>query len=142
MISTNSVADLFNPYVITIRKEKCESPLANQLMVRLAPIQLKMIYTSIIRMENRSRFELISQILEAASNGASKTQITYRAFLSYQQVTYYLSELGEKDLVSLDRKTRTYKTTSKGFGLLQLYKKLGDLMKPVWKELPETVVHA
>ena len=37
-------------------------------------------------MGNRSRTEIVSNILDAANGGASKTKIMYTAFLSYIQL--------------------------------------------------------
>ena len=36
-------------------------------------------------MVNRSRTEIVSEVLEAANGGASKTKIMYKALLSYKQ---------------------------------------------------------
>jgi predicted transcriptional regulator len=82
-------------------------------------------------MENRSRLDLMSQILEAAKGGATRSQITRHSFLSNNYVSYYLSELTERGLVSHDSKTRSYKTTLKGKEFLRLYDKLGEFMTPI-----------
>ena len=40
-------------------------------------------------MKNRSRTEIVSNILEAANGGVTKTKIMYKAFLSYNQLKEY-----------------------------------------------------
>jgi predicted transcriptional regulator len=82
-------------------------------------------------MQYRDRTELIREILEVA-NGAehmTRTKLMYKAFLSYTQVKEYLALLAQKDLVSYDSITQTYKTTEKGIRLLQFCNELDDLMK-------------
>lgn len=82
-------------------------------------------------MQNRDRAEIISQILDIA-NGAedvTKTKIMYGAFLSYFQLKEYLALLTERELLSYDTVTQTYKTTEKGMKLLQAYNQLDDMMK-------------
>ena len=44
-------------------------------------------------MGNRSRTEIVGNILDAANGGATKTKIMYTAFLSYNQLKEYLSVL-------------------------------------------------
>ena len=50
-------------------------------------------------MGNRSRTEIVRNILDAANGGISKTKIMYTAFLSYNQVQEYLSVLIENNLI-------------------------------------------
>lgn len=50
-------------------------------------------------MKYRSRTDIVSQILEAANGGASKTKIMYKAYLSYAQLKEYLSVLVENGLL-------------------------------------------
>jgi predicted transcriptional regulator len=67
-------------------------------------------------MQYRDRAEIIRQILEVA-NGAvdiTRTKLMYKAFLSYTQMKEYLMLLTERDLLSYDSITHTYKTTEKG----------------------------
>ena len=42
-------------------------------------------------MGNRSRTEIVGNILDAANGGISKTKIMYFAFLSHNQLKEYLS---------------------------------------------------
>ena len=50
-------------------------------------------------MGNRSRTEIVGNILDAANGGTSKTKIMYIAFLSYGQLKEYLSILIENNLI-------------------------------------------
>jgi predicted transcriptional regulator len=84
-------------------------------------------------MKNRSKTEIISQVLGAAatngeegSNGATKTQIMYKSFLSFDQLNRYLSLLLENKLLNYDKKTAKYKVTDKGLKFLKLYDQIGD----------------
>jgi predicted transcriptional regulator len=82
-------------------------------------------------MQYRDRAEIIRQILDIA-NGVediTKTKIMYKAFLSYNQLKDYLVLLTEKDMLSYEPITHTYKTTEKGLRLLQFYNQLDDIMK-------------
>jgi predicted transcriptional regulator len=84
-------------------------------------------------MQYRDRSEIIRQILHIA-NGAvniTKTKIMNRAFLNYKQLRKYLTLLTENDLLRYESITQTYKTTEKGFRLLQFYNQLDDMMKKV-----------
>jgi len=50
-------------------------------------------------MGNRSRTEIVGNILDAANGGTTKTKIMYFAFLSYNQLNEYLSILIENNLI-------------------------------------------
>ena len=80
-------------------------------------------------MKYRSRTELASSILEAANggDGATKTKIMYKAFLSYAQLKEYIAILIENSLLS--REGDNYKTTSKGIRFLQTTRELGSLLE-------------
>ncbi len=89
-------------------------------------------------MQYRDRAEIIRQILDIA-NGVediTKTKIMYKAFLSYNQLKDYLALLTEKDMLSYDSITHTYKTTEKGLRLLQFYNQLDDMMKKASQPQP------
>jgi len=70
-------------------------------------------------MKYRSRTDIVSQILEIANGGTSKTRIMYGAFLSYTQLSDYLSTLMANGLLEHDAAQRIYKTTEKGQKLLK-----------------------
>ena len=70
-------------------------------------------------MRYRSRIDIISQILEAANGGnATKSKITYKVFLNYNQLKENLTALTEKDLLRYNEHTRTFKTTEKVYDFL------------------------
>jgi predicted transcriptional regulator len=78
----------------------------------------------------RNRIEIISQILEVANGGVtSKTKIMARANLSYIQLRNYLITLSDKELLSYDLDTHTFKTTEKGLKFLKVYSQLDQLAK-------------
>jgi predicted transcriptional regulator len=84
--------------------------------------------------KNRSRVDIISQILriasvEDAAGGIKRTKIIYKAFLSYAQLKEYLSMLLESGLLEYDQKTAKYKTTEKGRRLLKTYTQMGQAIK-------------
>ena len=84
-------------------------------------------------MKNRSRTEIISNILNAANGGATKTKIMYKAFLSYSQLKEYLSILVENNLIESQEETQIYKTTDKGLNLLKMYNEIRELLQTTTK---------
>jgi predicted transcriptional regulator len=80
-------------------------------------------------MKYRSRTEIVSNILEAANGGVTKTKIMYKAFLSYNQLKEYLSVLIENNLLEYLEGTQTYKTTEKGLNLLKMHNEMGELLQ-------------
>jgi predicted transcriptional regulator len=80
-------------------------------------------------MGNRSRTEIVSNILDAANGeGETKTKIMYFAFLSYTQVHEYLSILIENNLIEYIDGTQTYKTTEKGLHFLKMHNEIRKLL--------------
>ena len=81
-------------------------------------------------MKYRSRTEIVSNILEAANGGVTKTKIMYKSFLSYNQLREYLSVLIENNLLEYLEGTQTYKTTEKGLNLLKMHNEMAELLQP------------
>jgi predicted transcriptional regulator len=81
-------------------------------------------------MKNRSRTEIVSNILDAANGGATKTKIMYTSFLSYNQLKDYLSVLIENNLIYLEG-TQIYKTTEKGLKFLKMHNEIGELLQNI-----------
>jgi predicted transcriptional regulator len=78
----------------------------------------------------RGRIDIINQILETANGGVTtKLKIMYKANLSYSQLKDYLMTLSNKNLLSYDLDTHTFKTTEKGLRFLEIYNKLDDIMR-------------
>ena len=80
-------------------------------------------------MGNRSRTEIVGNILDASNGGASKTKIMYTAFLSYNQLKEYLSVLIENNLIEYLDGTKTFKTTEKGLNFLKTHNEIGELLQ-------------
>ena len=79
-------------------------------------------------MGNRSRTEIVGNILDAANGGATKTKIMYIAFLSYNQLNEYLSILIENNLIEYLDGTNKFKTTEKGLNYLKMHNEIGKLL--------------
>ena len=82
-------------------------------------------------MGNRSRTEIVSNILDAANGGVTKTKIMYKAYLSYNQLREYLSVLIENNLIEYIDGTQTYKTTEKGLHFLKMYNEMAELLQVI-----------
>ena len=80
-------------------------------------------------MKYRSRTEIVSNILEAANGGATKTKIMYKAFLSYAQLKEYLALLSQNGLLEYLDADAKFKTTDKGIKFLAIYDKM-DVLSP------------
>jgi predicted transcriptional regulator len=80
-------------------------------------------------MKYRSRFEIASTILTAASEGnATKTRLMYGSFLSFGQINEYLAFLLGNTLISKNEETRMYALTEKGMRFLHVYEELTKLV--------------
>jgi predicted transcriptional regulator len=80
-------------------------------------------------MKYRSSTEIVSNILDAANGGATKTKIMYTAFLSYNQLKEYLSILIENNLIEYLDGTHKFKTTAKGLNLLKMHNEMAELLQ-------------
>jgi predicted transcriptional regulator len=80
--------------------------------------------------KRRDRLYIIAEILTIAKGGCLKTQIMYRANLSFAQLNEYLSFLIKMDLLKVKNENRrnTYTTTAKGDRYLEKYKDLANLL--------------
>ena len=81
-------------------------------------------------MKYRSRTDIVTQILQAANGGSTKTKIMYKAFLSFPQLKEYLGLLMEKGLLEYIATDHEYRTTDKGKQFMKLYKDVGHLIFP------------
>ena len=84
-------------------------------------------------MGNRSRTEIVGNILDAANGGVSKTKIMYTAFLSFGQLKEYLSVLVENNLIEYLEGANKYKTTEKGLNFLKMHKQIEELLQTTTK---------
>jgi predicted transcriptional regulator len=92
--------------------------------------------------KRRDRLYIIAEILTLAIDGSLKTQIMYKANLSFAQLNEYLSFLIRMDLLKLHKEERKkiYKITAKGKKYLESYKEISNLLgnnerKPVKADL-------
>lgn len=81
--------------------------------------------------KRRDRLFIIAEILEVAREGVLKTQVMYRANLSFAQLNEYLSLLLDLDLLEVVKapEKTIYKTTDKGLRYLQSYREIRELLK-------------
>ena len=79
-------------------------------------------------MKYRSSTEIVSNILDAANGGATKTKIMYKAFLSYNQLKECISILIENNLIEYLDGTHKFKTTEKGLIYLEMHNEIGELL--------------
>ena len=79
-------------------------------------------------MKYRSRSEIVSLLLDAANGGgATKTKLMYKAYLSFNQLREYMTLLVENGLIEYEEGMRTYRTTEKGMGLLQIQNTMDEI---------------
>lgn len=78
----------------------------------------------------RSEIKIIQKILTLSSGGARKTEILYQGNMSYTQLKSYLPFLLEKNILeevtvlNNGYPSKMYKTTDKGFNLLNGIKRV------------------
>ena len=79
----------------------------------------------------RDRLSIIAEVLEVSLEGALKTQVMYRANLSFAQLNNYLSLMLDINLLKLEKNGQkaVYKTTSKGMRFLESYKQIQEMLK-------------
>lgn len=84
-----------------------------------------------IRMETeskrRDKHDIVLDILKIARGGKKKTQIMYRAKLSYGQLKAYLGLLNDRGL--LETNDGVYHTTSKGLFFIKTYEEISLFRK-------------
>ena len=81
--------------------------------------------------KRRDRLYIIVEILEIAKDGTLKTQIMYKANLSFSQLNEYLNFLVGLNLLECKQTggRTVYKTTEKGMKYLDNYKEILQLLK-------------
>ena len=81
--------------------------------------------------KRRDKLYIIAEILNISGNGTLKTQIMYRANLSFAQLNEYLKLLLKIRL--LEKFVRngkdTYRATEKGADFLQRHREINELLK-------------
>ena len=86
--------------------------------------------------KRRDRLFIIAEILNIAKGGSLKTQIMYRANLSFAQLNEYLGFLTKMEFLEITNENRknTYLTTDKGDRYIEKYKDLAKLLDENEKE--------
>jgi predicted transcriptional regulator len=81
--------------------------------------------------KRRDKLYIISEILEIAKDGVLKTQIMYRANLSFTQLNDYLKFMLRINLIekNVENGKEVYKATEKGMNFLQRYREITELLK-------------
>jgi predicted transcriptional regulator len=81
--------------------------------------------------KRRDKLYIIAEILEIAKDGTLKTQIMYRANLSFTQLNDYLGFMLKIYLLGRSRENEKeiYRATQKGLDFLQRYHEINVLLK-------------
>jgi predicted transcriptional regulator len=81
--------------------------------------------------KRRDRLYIIAEILEIAREGTLKTQIMYRANLSFTQLNDYLGFMLKISLLNKvsENDKDIYRATMKGMDFLQRYHEIVELLK-------------
>jgi predicted transcriptional regulator len=87
---------------------------------------LRLSFVGVVLGNHRNRLHIIADMLSAISGNAKKTQIMYRANLSYGLLIKYLEELSRSYLARFEQSQGYYVLTDKGVEFLNLYR---DYMK-------------
>jgi predicted transcriptional regulator len=86
---------------------------------------------TLMQKRGRDKLRIIAEILEIAEDGTLKTQIMYRANLSFTQLNEYLDFLLEIGLLSKTtiHEKGVYKATSQGLDFLTRYNEITTLLQ-------------
>lgn len=81
--------------------------------------------------KRRDKLYIMAEILEIAKEGTLKTQIMYRANLSFTQLNEYLRFMLKIKFLDriLQNDKEIYKTTEKGMNFLTRYREITELLK-------------
>jgi predicted transcriptional regulator len=81
--------------------------------------------------KRRDKLYIVAEILEIAKEGVLKTQIMYRANLSFTQLNDYLGFMLKNELLykNLSSGKEVYRATEKGVNFLQRYHEITGLLK-------------
>ncbi len=81
--------------------------------------------------KRRDKLSIIAEILEIAKDGTLKTQIMYKANLSFAQLGEYLEYMQKTNLLhKIQKKGKdTYAATEKGIDFLQRHYEISELLQ-------------
>jgi predicted transcriptional regulator len=88
------------------------------------------------KIKNRSKLDIIYDILVSATGGVKKTHIMSHANLSSEQMNYYFNTLLSQSLLNAEKDSEdnlVYKTTHKGVRFLHCCAQIKSLIAPVAK---------
>ena len=88
------------------------------------------------KIKNRSKLDIIYDILVSATGGVKKTHIMSHANLSSEQMNYYFNTLLSHSLLNAEKDSDNnliYKTTHKGVRFLHCCAQIKSLIAPVAK---------
>lgn len=85
----------------------------------------------------RDKFDIIADMLQVIRQGAKKTEIMYKANLSYLLLNKYLTGIMKFGFVYFERKKRRYLLTDKGMEFLERYHVYSRHNKQVLKRLDD-----
>ena len=88
------------------------------------------------KIKNRSKLDIIYDVLASATGGVKKTHIMSRANLSSEQMNYYFNTLLHHSLLNAERDSENnsvYKTTQKGIRFLHCCAQIKSLIAPIVK---------
>jgi predicted transcriptional regulator len=81
--------------------------------------------------KRRDKLFIIAEVLEIARDGTLKTQIMYRANLSFTQLNDYVDFMLKTNLLDkmLQNNKDVYHSTEKGMAFLSRYREISELLK-------------
>lgn len=88
------------------------------------------------KLRNRSKLDIIYDILASATGGVRKTHIMARANLSSEQMNFYFTALLSHKLLDAEKDAENnliYRTTHKGIKFLHCCAQIKSLISPVTK---------
>ena len=88
------------------------------------------------KIKNRSKLDIIYDVLASATGGVKKTHIMSRANLSSEQMNYYFNTLLHQSVLTAEKDSENksvYKTTQKGIRFLQCCAQIKSLIAPIVK---------
>jgi predicted transcriptional regulator len=115
---------------------------------RLSVILVTLANTSITKaidlvLKNRSRVEILYDIISAAKPSSKKTHLMYKGNLSYQQLDLYLNFILKNGLIEerFVDETRLYFVTDKGMEFLRLFEDMHNLITPMRAQTTEEIIY-
>jgi predicted transcriptional regulator len=86
------------------------------------------------KIKNRSKLDIIYDILASATGGVKKTHIMSRANLSSEQMNFYFNTLLHHSLLDAEKDSENklvYRTTQKGIRFLQCCAQIKSIIAPI-----------